>query len=200
MIFTDHCAEGLYLVVFWGHGIASPDCRVGRGGGGGRQGAAVDHASLWRIVLCSLQSYFWMTGGRLGRVEGGRSGLKEGALVGSLSLSSWPRPWCQNGWQALSGEFVGGRAADRAPCSRWGRGGDGAQLYPFLLRTLSPPCWSSSLPLTSNWLQTDVGLMCLYHHTNVSLSPGFSPTFIPSQTTLPNSPEKEEEACEGGGQ
>ena len=42
-------------MVVWGHGIASPDCRVGRGGGGGgRQGAAVDNASLWRIVLCSL--------------------------------------------------------------------------------------------------------------------------------------------------
>ena len=50
MIFTDHCARvDLVVVVVWGHSIAPPDCRVGRGGGEGRQGAA-------DCVLCGCSS------------------------------------------------------------------------------------------------------------------------------------------------
>ena len=91
-----------------------------------------------------------------------------------------------------------GRAAwsDLQPVGREALGGVGAQLHLLLLRTLSPPCWSISLPLTLNWLQTDVGLSL---GKCVSIT-RFQPSFIPPQTILPNSSEKQEEACEGRGQ
>ena len=128
---------------------------------------------------------------------------KEGALVGSLSLSSWPTPeWCQNGWQQFSGSFRGvSRRGSSRPRTLQQVGREAwVEMGPSCTLFYCAHCVRHVDPILYHWLQTDLKLTLGSLWANVSLSPGFSPTFIPPQTILPNSPEKQEEACQGRGQ